>query len=158
MLSGEVLFIATPSNAVPTGQVCNSTSSREISQAFSIPSFTRSVLFTIIPAKSVVEAQTSTSVSRRLQSGNSSSVVAGLPSPFTKCPTWSVPPGHVSIPAGPVPAGPRAPVSPLSPLGPSGPVAPVAPVSPLGPSGPVGPGSPPDGPGGPCGPAGPGGP
>ena len=132
------------------------------------------MLFTTIPAKSVVEAQTSTSASGRLHRGNSSAVVALLPSPFTKCPTWSVPMGHASMPTGPVPAGPAGPAGPGNPLvplipggpcgpgtvlaAPAGPVGPIAPVNPLSPwepgapGGPCGPVWPPAGPGGPCGP------
>jgi hypothetical protein len=94
------------------------------------------VLFTTIPAKSVVKAQTSTSASGRLHRGNSWPVVALLPSPFTKCPTWSVPMGHASMPTGPVPAGPAGPAGPLLPSFPGSPCGPVSPVAPAGPCGP----------------------
>ena len=100
------------------------------------------MLFTTIPAKSVVKAHISTSASGRLHSGNSSSVVALLPSPFTKCPTWSVPIGHTSMPIGPVPAGPAGPARPVLPLFPGGPCVPVSPGGPGGPCGPAGPGGP----------------
>ena len=59
------------------------------------------LISTFMPAKSVVEAQTSTSASGRLHRGNSLAVVALLPSPFIKCPIWSVPMGYASMPTGP---------------------------------------------------------
>ena len=98
------------------------------------------MLYATIPAKSVVKAQTSTSASGRLHRGNSWPVVALLPSPFTKCPTWSVPMGHASMPTGPVSAGPVAAAGPAGPLLPSFPGSPCGPASPVAPGGPCGPG------------------